>query len=104
MVARSSRKRMNRRRKTYRKQRGGGLKEDAIAALGTKYPDVLKKDNKKALEDVLFNSGIVVGTTFTEGEFTFQKVKPNHYTYKIKAWKTGDAEETAVEIIEVIDH
>ena len=92
-----SRKRMIRRRKTYRKQRGGGLKEDAIVALGKKYPGA-------SLEDVLFKKGINNGDTFTAGEFTFKKYVINRYTYKIKAWKTENAEETAVDIVEVTDY
>ena len=48
-------------------------------ALGKKYPDV-------SLEDVLF-----------------KKFQPNHFTYKMKAWKTRDAEGTAVVIVDVRD-
>ena len=88
----------------YRKQRGGGLKEDALAELvKAGYDDVNNPDKTKAnkqLHIFLFNKDDKYPTndddkrTVNLGVFTFKRYRDGH-AYRLLVWKTADSDSPA---------
>jgi len=109
MVVRSRNKRKSRGkkqalRKTYKKQRGGALEDDALAALkangvvkGPADFDTLMRSPAFALP----TQYVVGGVSQTQsnevfyGNYTFQQ-KKHHRTYDLVAWKTTDPGKTVI--------
>ena len=88
----------------YRKQRGGGLKEDALAELvKAGYDDVNNPDKTKANKqlhiflfnkDKKYNSSNKDKETLNLGVFTFKRYQEGH-NHKLLVWKTADSDSPA---------
>jgi hypothetical protein len=87
--------RVNRRKTRKYRQRGGALKEDAIAILKTNDHSLISPANK---ENFFFRGPFTKenGNTFKLGEYTFTKGLVGRGNYKIFVQKDGSNEKVEI--------
>lgn len=78
-------------RRAYHKQSGGGLKEDAVAALQAAGIDA----TDRGLENFTFSGRFGNGKTYETGGYTFRQGSAGIHDYKLIAFKTDNPSELA---------